>query len=260
MLVVVVVVVGDLVPAVRDGLLVPLFVCVGAVTELVDDVVDAANGAIADPDAIDEPVDGAPSPVDRSGVVDPLGTALGAVGAEPESNARDEKSATMPKTDADPIPLCRSLIFISRHNLKVDRPPQAIGPEQLMLSCTRLGQNCTSFRASDRPGLRACAGTQSPFADPHCTATIASHPRAKRLGERAGEKMPDGVHDVPDRPGVRTSGQNDGPPCASLPQASDRRLGRSLLADTVLRGSTCGRDSSTVDLSDDHEGGRGAAR
>lgn len=152
---VVVVVVGDVVPAVRDRLPVALCVSVGAVTELVDEVVDAANGAIADPGAIDEAADGASSPVDRSGVVDPLGTALGAVGDEPESNARDEKSATMPKTDAEPIPLCRSLIFISRHNLKVDRPPQAIGPEQLMLSCTRLGQNCTSFRAADRPGLRA---------------------------------------------------------------------------------------------------------
>lgn len=155
LVVVVVVVVGDLVPAVRDRLPVALCVGVGAVTELVDEVVDAANGAIADPGAIDVAADGAPSPVDRSGVVDPLGTALGAVGDEPESNARDEKSATMPKTDAEPIPLCRSLIFISRHNLKVDRPPQAIGPEQLMLSCTLLGQNCTSFRATDRPGLRA---------------------------------------------------------------------------------------------------------
>ena len=121
-------VVGDVVPAAVDGFPVPLFllfVCVDGVTELLDEVVDVANGAIVDTGAVDEPDDGALLPMDRSGVVDPLAVAaLGAVGDEPESNAKDEKSATMPKTDAAPIPLCSGLMFISRRNLKVYRPLQ----------------------------------------------------------------------------------------------------------------------------------------
>ena len=131
--------VGGVVRAALGSVPVSLLVCVGGLSEPLDDVVDVADGAIVASGAVDMPEGDAPSPVDVSGVGDPLAMAgLVAVGDEPGSSAKDERITTMPKTDAVPIPFCRCLMFISNLNLKVDRPLHTLGLEQLMMSCTRI--------------------------------------------------------------------------------------------------------------------------
>jgi hypothetical protein len=105
--------VGGVVPAVLGSVPVWLLVCVGGLSEPLDDGVDVAVAAIVDGGAVNKPEAAAPSPVSVSGVVDPLALAgLGAVGGEPGSSAKDKRITTMPKTDAVPIPFCRCLTFI----------------------------------------------------------------------------------------------------------------------------------------------------
>jgi hypothetical protein len=125
------VMVGGVVPAALGSVPVSLLVCVGGLSEPLDDVVDVADGAIVASGTVDMPEGGAPSPVDVSGVGDPVAMAgLGAVGGEPGSSAKDERITTMPNTDAVPIPFCRRLMFISNLNLNVDGPLHTLRLEQ----------------------------------------------------------------------------------------------------------------------------------
>lgn len=158
-------VVGVVVPVALGRFLVPLFVCVGGAAELVDDVVDVTNGALVVPGAVETPGDGEPSPSDKRGVVDPLAiVGLGAVGDEPGSSAKDARSATMPKTDAIPMPPWRDLMFISRLNLRVDRPLHTVGLEQLLLSCTRVRPRLhVGPRISRTPASTSPDACQPPF-------------------------------------------------------------------------------------------------
>jgi hypothetical protein len=140
--------VGGVVPAALDGFPAPLLVCVDGPGELLDDVVDVVDGAIVDRGIVAMPEGGALSPVDTSGIGDPLATAeLGLLGAgvgEPVASAKG-RITTMPTTAAVPIPFCRCLMFISNLSLKVDRPLHPRRAGQLIKSCTRVRPCLTSY-------------------------------------------------------------------------------------------------------------------
>jgi hypothetical protein len=90
--------------------------CVGELAELevLEDAVDFGNDVLVNGSENGRPESGV-GPLNNDGI----GVVTGSVAAgggsgrdEPSPSAADARSATMPKTDAAPIPFCRLLTFM----------------------------------------------------------------------------------------------------------------------------------------------------